>query len=237
MRWRAPSGKRGPGYHGFVVHADPSVTLELGLERGDLTINTMAMDEAGEVVDPYSGQADLKAKTLRHVSPYFTENPLRVLRVARFAARYHHLGFNVAPETLALMGEIVAADELAHLSTERIWIETEKALGERHPEVFWQVLADCIALAVLMPELSVSHGIAALTRAATHTTGTNCHWAALLADLPEMRAREASERLKAPKAYTLLAAMVSGWQAKLKTALRDAEKCMATERARRTAPR
>ena len=140
--------KTRPGYHGFVVHADPSVTLELGLERGDLTINTMAMDEAGEVVDPYSGQADLKAKTLRHVSPYFTENPLRVLRVARFAARYHHLGFTVAHETLALMGEIVAADELAHLSTERIWIETEKALGERHPEVFWQVLADCGALAV-----------------------------------------------------------------------------------------
>ena len=219
--------KTRPGYHGFVVHADPSVTLELGLERGDLTINTMAMDEAGEVVDPYSGQADLKAKTLRHVSPYFTENPLRVLRVARFAARYHHLGFKVAPETLALMGEIVAADELPHLSTERIWIETEKALGEKHPEVYWQMLADCGALAVLMPELAVSHGISALKRAAAHTTRTDCRWAALLADLPEMRARGASEGLKAPKAYTLLAARVSGWRAKLKTALRDGEKCMA----------
>ena len=219
--------KTGPGYHGFVVHADPSVTLEQDLERRDLTINAMAMDEFGEVIDPYGGQADLKATTLRHVSPHFTEDPLRVLRVARFAARYHHLGFTLAPETLALMGEIVAADELAHLSTERIWIETEKALGERHPEVFWQVLADCGALAVLMPELAVSQGIAALTRAAAHTTRSDCRWAALLADLPEMRAREASERLKAPKAYTLLAARVSGWRAKLKTALRDAEECMA----------
>ena len=219
--------KTNPGYHGFVVHADPSVTLEQDLERRDLTINAMAIDEFDEVIDPYGGQTDLKAKTLRHVSPHFIEDPLRVLRVARFAARYHHLDFTVAPETLALMRKIVVADELAHLSTERIWIETEKALGERHPEVFWQVLADCGALAVLMPELAVSQGIAALTRAAAHTTRTDCRWAAMLADLPEMRARQASERLKAPKASTLLAARVSGWRTKLKTALRDAEECMA----------
>ena len=114
--------KSGPGYHGFVVHADPSVTLEEDLERRDLTINAMAMDEDGVVTDPFGGQADLDAKILRHVSPHFVEDPLRVLRVARFAARYNHLGFTVAEETLSLMAEIVAANELPHLSTERVWL-------------------------------------------------------------------------------------------------------------------
>ena len=188
--------KSGPGYHGFVVHADPSVSLEEDLERRDLTINAMAMDEAGTVIDPYGGQADLKTKTLRHVSPHFVEDPLRVLRAARFAARYHHLGFTVAKETVALMAEIVDAGELTHLSTERIWVETEKALGEQHPEIYCQVLADCGALAVLLPEVTVSHGISALGRAAPHTDRTDCRWAALLADLPEMRAKEAAKDSK-----------------------------------------
>ena len=219
--------KSGPGYHGFVVHADPSVTLEEDLERRDLTINAMAMDEAGTVIDPYDGQADLDAKILRHVSPHFVEDPLRVLRVARFAARYHHLGFTVAEKPLSLMADIVAADELPHLSTERVWIETEKALGEQHPEVYWQVLADCGALNVLLPELLVSQGIAALTRAAPHTQRADCRWAALLADLPEVRAREASERLKAPNAYSLLAARASGERPKIKTALKEGGQCVA----------
>ena len=219
--------KSGPGYHGFVVHADPSVTLEEDLERRDLTINAMAMDESSAVIDPYGGQADLEAKILRHVSPHFVEDPLRVLRVARFAARYHHLGFTVAEETLSLMAEIVAAGELAHLSTERVWVETERALGEQHPEIYWQLLADCGALTVLLPELAVSQGVAALGRAAPHTQRADCRWAALLADLPEARAREASERLKAPNAYSLLAARVSGGRPKIKTALKDASECMA----------
>ena len=218
--------KSGPGYHGFVVHTDPSVTLEEDLERRDLTINAMAMDEAATVIDPYGGQADLDAKMLRHVSPHFVEDPLRVLRVARFAARYHHLGFTVAEETLSLMAEIMVADELPHLSTERVWVETEKALGEQHPEVYWQVLADCGALEVLLPELAVSQGIAALRRAAPHTRRADCRWAALLADLPEARAREASERLKAPNAYSALATRVSGERPKIKTALKDASECM-----------
>ena len=218
--------KSGPGYHGFVVHADPSVTLEEDLERRDLTINAMAIDEAGTVIDPYGGRTDLKAKTLRHVSANFVEDPLRVLRAARFAARYHHLGFTVATETIALMAEIVDAGEIPHLSTERIWVETEKALGERHPEVYWQVLADCGAVAVLLPELAVSHGISALSRAAPHTDRTDCRWAALLADLPERRAREASERLKAPSAFSLLAARISGGRSSIKTALTDATECM-----------
>lgn len=223
--------KSGPGYHGFVVHADPSVTLEEDLERRDLTINAMAMDEDGVVTDPFGGQVDLNAKILRHVSPHFIEDPLRVLRVARFAARYHHLGFRIAEETLSLMAEIVAADELPHLSTERVWVETEKALGEQHPEIYWQVLASCGALEVLLPELAVSQGIAALTRAAPHTQRTDCRWGALLADLPEARVREANERLKAPNAYSLLAAQVSSGRSKIKTALKDASDCMALLRA------
>ena len=219
--------KSGPGYHGFVVHADPSVTLEEDLERRDLTINAMAIDEAGTVIDPYGGQSDLETKTLRHVSPHFVEDPLRVLRVARFAARYHHFGFTVAKETVTLMAEIVDAGELPHLSTERIWVETETALGEQHPEVYWQVLADCGAVAVLLPELAVSHGISALSRAAPHTDRADCRWAALLADLPEARAKEASERLKAPSAFSLLATRINGGRSSIKTALKDATECMA----------
>jgi len=218
--------KSGPGYHGFVVHADPSVTLEEDLERRDLTINAMAMDEDGVVTDPFGGQSDLEAKILRHVSPHFVEDPLRVLRVARFAARYHHLGFTVAEETLSLMAEIVAADELPHLSTERVWVETEKALSEQNPDIYWQVLTDCGALMVLAPELAVSNGIAALSRAAPHTQRADCRWAALLADLPEVRAREASKRLKAPNNYSQLAVRVSGERPKIKTALKDASECM-----------
>ena len=219
--------KSGPGYHGFVVHADPSVTLEEDLERRDLTINAMAIDEAGTVIDPYGGQSDLETKILRHVSPHFVEDPLRVLRVARFAARYHHFGFTVAEETIALMTEIVDVGELPHLSTERIWVETEKALGERHPEVYWQVLADCGAIKVLLPELAVSQGISALRRAAPHTDRNDCRWAALLADLPEARAEKTSKRFKAPNTYTLLAARVSDGRGKVKIALNDASECMA----------
>ena len=218
--------KSGSGYHGFVVHADPSVTLEEDLERRDLTINAMAMDESGEVIDPYGGRADLDSRTLRHVSQHFVEDPLRVLRVARFAARYHHLDFTVAKETQSLMAEIVAADELPHLSTERVWVETDKALSEQHPEVYWQVLADCGALAVLLPELAVSQGIAALARAAPHTKRNDCRWAALLADLPGARAGDASQRLKAPSAYSVLAARVSDGRSSMKPALKDASTCM-----------
>ena len=217
--------KTAPGHQGFAVHANPSVTLEQDLERRDLTINAMAMDEDGAVIDPYGGQADLKAKRLRHVSPHFVEDPLRVLRVARFASRYHHLGFHIADDTLALMTDIVGAGELSHLSVERVWVETEKALGEQHPEVYWQVLANCGALPVLIPELAVSQGIAALARTAPNTLRVDARWAALLADLPESRALQASERLKAPGRFALLATKVSAWRAGIKTALRDAEAC------------
>jgi tRNA nucleotidyltransferase (CCA-adding enzyme) len=151
--------KSGRGYTGFVVHCDPDVTLEEDLSRRDLTVNAMARDADGALVDPYGGAADLEARVLRHVSPAFVEDPLRVLRVARFAARYAHLGFTVARETIALMAEIVEADELAELPAERIWVEMERALSERSPQIFVQVLRDCGALARLLPEVDVLFGI------------------------------------------------------------------------------
>ena len=151
--------KSGHGYTGFAVHCDPSVTLEEDLQRRDLTVNAMARDGAGKLIDPYGGQHDLAAKVLRHVSPAFVEDPLRVLRTARFAARFAHLGFSVAPETLALMAEIVNQDELSHLPAERVWVEMERALEERHPEVFIEVLRACGALEKLLPELEALFGV------------------------------------------------------------------------------
>ncbi|GHD18708.1 multifunctional CCA protein [Halioglobus japonicus] len=151
--------KAGHGYHGFDVYCAPEVTLEEDLLRRDLTVNAMAQDDQGHIIDPYGGQQDLEARLLRHVSDAFVEDPLRVLRTARFAARFHHLGFTVAPETMALMADIVAAGELAHLSKERIWVELEKAMGERNPEVFIEVLRECGALQHLIPELEALFGV------------------------------------------------------------------------------
>ena len=151
--------KQGHGYTGFAVHCDPAVTLEQDLLRRDLTVNAMARSAEGEIIDPYGGQRDLAARVLRHVSAAFVEDPLRVLRTARFAARYAHLGFSVAPETLALMAEIVGQGELAHLPAERIWVELERALGERDPQVFVQVLRDCGALEALLPEVEALFGV------------------------------------------------------------------------------
>jgi tRNA nucleotidyltransferase (CCA-adding enzyme) len=151
--------KQGHGYTGFAVHYDADVTLEEDLKRRDLTVNAMAQDREDKIIDPYGGQRDLQARVLRHVSDAFVEDPLRVLRTARFAARYHHLGFTIAPETLALMSDIVEQGELAHLPAERIWIELDRALGERNPEVFIQVLRDCGALRKLLPEVDALFGV------------------------------------------------------------------------------
>jgi tRNA nucleotidyltransferase (CCA-adding enzyme) len=138
--------KQGHGYTGFAVDCDPTVTLEEDLLRRDLTVNAIARATDGELIDPYGGQRDLEARVLRHVSNAFTEDPLRVLRTARFAARYSHLGFTVAPETMALMSDIVTSGELQHLPTERVWVEMDRALTERNPEVFVDVLRECGAL-------------------------------------------------------------------------------------------
>lgn len=151
--------KTGVGYTGFACHYAPDVTLEEDLLRRDLTINAMAQDESGQVIDPYGGQRDLTAKVLRHVSPAFVEDPLRVLRVARFAAKLAHLGFTVAEETMQLMTDIAQSGELGHLTAERVWQEWHKSLSTNHPEVFLQVLRDCGALAVVLPELDRLFGV------------------------------------------------------------------------------
>ncbi|EGQ7786494.1 multifunctional CCA addition/repair protein [Vibrio cholerae] len=151
--------KTGVGYTGFACHYAPDVTLEDDLLRRDLTINAMAQDNSGQLIDPYGGQRDLAAKVLRHVSPAFVEDPLRVLRVARFAAKLHHLGFTVAEETMQLMAKIAQSGELQHLTAERVWQEWHKSLSTHHPEVFLQVLRDCGALAVVLPEIDRLFGV------------------------------------------------------------------------------
>ncbi|EGR0466600.1 multifunctional CCA addition/repair protein [Vibrio cholerae] len=151
--------KTGVGYTGFACHYAPDVTLEDDLQRRDLTINAMAQDNSGQLIDPYGGQRDLAAKVLRHVSPAFVEDPLRVLRVARFAAKLHHLGFTVAEETMQLMAKIAQSGELQHLTAERVWQEWHKSLSTHHPEVFLQVLRDCGALAVVLPEIDRLFGV------------------------------------------------------------------------------
>jgi tRNA nucleotidyltransferase (CCA-adding enzyme) len=164
--------KQGQGYTGFDCYAAPDVTIEQDLLRRDLTVNAMAMDENGTIIDPYNGQKDLDNRILRHVSDAFIEDPLRVLRVARFAARYYNEGFTIADETLALMTQISNSGELSTLSAERVWQEMQRALSEgdvnsenkeasneQHPEVFFEVLHQCQALKALWPELDVLWGI------------------------------------------------------------------------------
>ncbi|WP_374416724.1 multifunctional CCA addition/repair protein [Ectopseudomonas oleovorans] len=192
--------KSGRGYGGFTFHASPDVTLEQDLIRRDLTVNAMAEDDHGNLIDPYGGQHDLEARILRHVSPAFAEDPLRVLRVARFAARYAPLGFSVAPETLALMRQLAESGELTHLTAERSWKEISRALMEPRPEVFVQVLRDCGALAALLPEVDDLFGVpqpqahhpeidtgvhvlSVLHQCAEHDQPLNVRWACLLHDV------------------------------------------------------
>ena len=168
--------KQGQGYTGFDCYAAPDVTIEQDLLRRDLTVNAIAMSESGTLIDPYNGQKDLDNRILRHVSDAFIEDPLRVLRVARFAARYHNDGFTIAAETLTLMTKISESGELSTLSAERVWQEMQRALSEgeaesategegdesgnkQHPEIFFEVLHQCQALKALWPELDVLWGV------------------------------------------------------------------------------
>ena len=151
--------KSGRGYQGFTVHADPSVTLEQDLARRDLTINAIAEDDSGALIDPFHGVRDIELRRLRHVSPAFVEDPVRLLRVARFAARFAPLGFTVADETMVLLREMVGEGEVDHLVPERVWAETRKALVEPRPSVFLQVLRDSGALIRLFPEIDALFGV------------------------------------------------------------------------------
>lgn len=192
--------KSGQGYGGFTFYANPDVTLEQDLIRRDLTINAMAEDDDGVVTDPYGGQVDLVHRMLRHVSPAFAEDPLRVLRVARFAARYAPLGFTVADDTLALMRQLSESGELQALTPERSWKEISRALMEDQPQVFIQVLRDCGALAQLLPQVDALFGVpqppahhpeidtgvhtlSVLQQAAVFEQPLSVRWACLLHDL------------------------------------------------------
>lgn len=192
--------KTGAGYKGFVIHASPNVTLEEDLIRRDLTINAMAMTAEGKIIDPYGGQRDLKKRIFRHVSPAFSEDPVRILRVARFAARYQHLGFILAEETRQLMQQMVIEGEVNHLVSERVWAEVHKALNESAPSAFFEILKDCDALAIIFPELANLfgipqpethhpeidtgiHSLLTLTQAAKLSDKAEVRFAALLHDL------------------------------------------------------
>lgn len=192
--------KSGRGYGGFTFYASPDVTLEDDLTRRDLTINAMAEDDDGNVIDPYGGLQDLHARVLRHVSPAFAEDPLRVLRVARFAARYAPLGFQIADQTRTLMRRLSESGELSALTPERSWKEISRALMEQRPDVFIEVLHDCGALKAMLPEVDAlfgvpqpaahhpeidtgAHVLSVLRQCAEHDQPLTVRWASLLHDL------------------------------------------------------
>lgn len=200
-----------PGYQGFTFDTSPHVTLEDDLKRRDLTINAIAETTDGELIDPYHGQQDLHHKILRHVSPAFVEDPVRILRVGRFYARFAHLGFTIAPETTELMREMVASGEVDALVAERVWKELERALGEPQPDKFFDVLAQCGALAILFPHLSIdSAGMLALISATELSEKPIIRFAALLYALPEAKKEIATlcNRYRAPNAYRELASLI-----------------------------
>ena len=192
--------KSGHGYHGFDFIANPNITLEEDLLRRDLTINAIAKDKNNNLIDPYNGATDIKNKILKHISPAFAEDPLRVLRVARFAARFHYLGFTIAPETLNLMSNISSSGELEHLTPERVFKEIKLALATKHPQVFFKTLRQTNSLKIILPELDNLYGIPAkkeyhpevdtgvhtmmvLEQAAKLTDNLEVRFAALLHDL------------------------------------------------------
>jgi tRNA nucleotidyltransferase (CCA-adding enzyme) len=200
------------GYHGFEFHAAPDVTLEQDLARRDLTINALARDESGDLIDPFNGRADLEAGVLRHVSTAFAEDPVRILRVARFAARY---GFDVAPETAALMQQMVESGEADALVPERVWQEFSLGLMEKKPSRMFHVLRQCGALARIAPEIDATLeqsgevALAALDAVAAQSGSLEARFAALTRRLDPLAVEALAGRLKAPAAcreLTMLAA-------------------------------
>lgn len=202
--------KSGHGYAGFEVHASPDVTLEEDLLRRDLTINAIAESTEGALTDPFGGRGDIEQRVLRHTSSAFSEDPLRVLRTARFLARYASLGFTIAPETLALMREVSHSGELEHLAAERVWVETEKALGEPSPEVYFTTLKRCDALAIWWPELKeelLKKGLVAMAKTPDAGASAVSHWryAQLVSPLSDEQREALAQRLKLPNAVSQLA--------------------------------
>lgn len=198
--------KIGRGYTGFEFNTAPSVTLVEDLQRRDLTINAMAESEQGELIDPFHGQDDLRLGILRHVSPAFVEDPVRILRLARFAARF---GFSVAQETMDLMHSMVLNGEVDALVPERVWKELSRALLEPYPEHFFKILKDCGALNKLFPEIEFpGPGAAALKRAVTQTSSASIRFAILLYPLTENQGKNLCARYRIPHDYRDLALLV-----------------------------
>ena len=201
------------GYKGFTFDTSQEVNLENDLKRRDLTINAMAIDqETNHLIDPYGGKTDLHHKILRHVSSAFIEDPVRILRVARFYARYAYLGFRIAEETILLMQKMVALGEVNALVPERVWKEFERALLEKNPEKFFEALALCEALPILFPDLSLSQiGMKALIAATSLTMDGSIRFASLFHDLPESKKSISllSKRYCLPNVYQELATLVA----------------------------
>jgi len=199
--------KTGRGYTGFTFDTSPTVTLEEDLLRRDLTINAIAQTPEGEIIDPYHGQDDLAKKILRHVSSAFTEDPVRILRVGRFAARF---GFPVAEETITLMQKMVTAGEIDALVPERVWKELERALIEKYPFQFFSVLEKCGALNILFPQLSIHNpGILALKQDIHLPTNSQVHLAILLHALSKEKINIFCDHYRIPNQHRELALLVS----------------------------
>lgn len=200
--------KTSKGYHGFAFQASPEITLEEDLKRRDLTINAMAQTIEGKIIDPYGGQHDLQQRILHHVSPAFVEDPVRILRLARFAARFND--FHLHPETLQLMRNMVTAGEVNALVAERVWQEFERALGEGDPARFFLTLQECNAIAILFPELAASHdAVSNLQLAASQTEDKVIRFAALLHQLSVAAVQTLCERYRAPREYSELALLIA----------------------------
>ncbi len=205
--------KTARGYHGFEFDAAPDVTLEQDLARRDLTINAIAKDESGNLIDPFGGGADLEARVLRHVGPAFVEDPVRILRVGRFAAR---LGFDVAPETMTLMSEMVANGEVDALVAERVWQELARGLMEREPSRMFRVLDECGALAMVLPEVAAQfagfagkHTPMALDAAASRALGLAQRFALVATHAGEAAISALCERLRVPQESCELALLAA----------------------------
>lgn len=201
-----------PGYKGFTFVTSPDVSLEEDLQRRDLTINAIAEAEDGTLIDPYKGREDLDRHLLRHVSPAFAEDPVRILRVGRFLARYAHRGFHVAPETMMLMRKMVSAGEVDALVAERVWKELDRALGEKNPDKFFSVLGECGALSKLFPGIQEDgKGMKALIAAEKISDSSAIRFAALLHDLPDQKyaVNALCDNYRVPNEYRELAILTT----------------------------